>query len=372
MKINYFIAIGLVAIILLAGGAYYYFITKRDVVPITINEKTINEKIRELRRRGDFEKSIQLVERALLSASDKNEKLRFKLILASDYIRTQPKKGIDIFKSVVADTSYSAPYRAVAALLIADAYMNGSRSSSVALDMIFVGEPYESFLKKTSKGNPNIPLAIRKLYEYSTQFYSLPQAEYRIAEWYAKRALAGRLDPNVKFGKSESEYVASIKAHLSKGNAALVKLVAKHDSRKDENSQIGYAYWLKGMLLGNLAELTGNENYLPLAEEAFRRSMELLRNPSAGFNEQAQSLWAAFNYAAFLYRTYGNERADDIKALLAYLSDPRFDDFVFRRYLTRLANSTKEFDTYDRENVRALAKFSTDFQVLLEKLGWVL
>jgi len=360
MKNRYIIIIGLV-VILLASGAYYFY-TKKVV------GSAIRQAFEEAHRSGDVEKSVQLGQRALSYASDKNEEARLKLVLASDYLKVQPKKSIDLLKSIAADASYASRYRARAVSFLADVYMNGSRPPSVALDMIFVGEPYGSFLEKDSKGRPNIPLAVRRLYEYSTQFYSLPQAEYRIAEFYAKRVLAARLNPSVKLTKPESEYIANIKTHLAKGDAALSDFLTK----REEDSQIGYAYWLKGILLGNLAELTSDKTYLVQAEEAFQRSMELLRKPAASIHEQSQSVWAAFYYAAFLSRNYGNERANDIKNLLVYLSEPRFDDFPFRRYLARLAGSTKDFDTYDRKNVLALAKFSTEFQDLLKKLGWKL
>jgi hypothetical protein len=364
MKNRYVIIIGLV-VILLTSGAYYFY-TQRITGPVTY------ETVREVHHSGDFEKSVQLGERALLSARDKYEEGRLKLTLGADYIRTQPKHGIDLFKSMAADASFADRYRAKAISYIADAYMNGSRSPLVALDMIFVGEPYGSFLEKDSKGKPNIPLAVRRLYEYSTQFYSFPESEYRIAEWYAKMALAARINPSVRLTQPESEYIANIKTHLAKGDAALTDFIAEWEA----DSQIGYAYWLKGMLLGNLAELTNDKTYLVQAEEAFRRSMELLRKPAVSahghVHEQSQSVLAAFHFAVFLSRNYGNERANDIKDLLVYLSDPKFDNFPSRRYLARLAGSTEEFDTYDRENVLALAKFSSDFQALLKKLGWAL
>jgi hypothetical protein len=380
MKDRYVIIIGLV-VILLASGVYFFY-TKKVIGPASpqaleeahhshSGSSQALQALEEAHHSGDVEKSIQLAERALSSTAStdgKNKEAHLKLVLASDYLRVQPDRGIDLLKSVAADTSYGTRYRATAISYIADAYMNGSHSPSVALDMIFVGEPYGSFLEKDSKGKPNIPLAVRRLYEYSTQLYSFPQAEYRIAEWYAKLALAARLNPSVRLTQPESEYIANIKTHLAKGDAALADFIAE----REEDSQIGYAYWLKGMLLGNLAELTNDKTYLVQAEEAFRRSMELLRNPSSGIHEQSQSVWAAFHFAVFLSRNYGNERANDIKDLLVYLSDPKFDNFASRRYFARLAGSTEEFDTYDRENVLTLAKFSADFQALLKKLGWAL
>lgn len=359
MKTNYYlIVIGLV--ILLLGGGYYFY-TKIIAGPVSIKE------LDEAHHSGDFEKSIRLGERAILETRDKSEEGHRRLVLATDYIRVQPRKGIDIFKSIASDASYGAVTRAFAVEYIADTYMNGSRVPKVALDMIFVGEPYGSYLEKDVKGNPNIPLAVRRLYEYSAQFYSMPMVEYRIGEWYAKTALVARINPNVKLDQPESEYVVNVKKYLKMGDSALTDFIAS----KEEDSQIGYAYWLKGMLLGNLAELTKDRTtYLSQAEDAFRRSLDLLRKPLSGSHEQAQSLWATFHYVSFLQRNYGSERASDIKTILTYLSDPRFDDFVFRRYLTRLAGSTEEFDIYDRENVLALAKFDSNFSALLKKLGW--
>lgn len=359
---KYYIIIFIVGVLIVSAGLYYFYLYLPSRFTEAFESAVISLKA------GDSQGAIEKLNKALPLAQTKKEEATIKNYIASAYLTIDRARAVQMLKDVAADTSYPNLERAFAVQFIADAYMFGSRNVDFAKDNIFTGEPYSSFLPKnislSESSKVKVYEGIRSIYEYALTFYQLPVAEYRLAERELRTVVQTKIgNPNARLAKPESEYVASAKEYLKKGNAALTDYI----SGVGGDNQIGYAYWVRGAVLGYLAELEKDSTYLPEAEEAFKSSLIRLRN-SPSVSGQNLSLWASFYYAAFLEKHYKISRTDDIKKLLAYITEPKFKNLYFINYLGALGGLDRV--SYDRESTLDLARLDPDFKHWLKNLGW--
>ncbi|MDP3948793.1 MAG: hypothetical protein Q8Q17_02490 [bacterium] len=372
------IIVAIVAVIL--GGSVYYFYLQ----PVRFDFQKNLADAQNLHDQGKDREAVKMLEEKIIpNAADEKSEAIAKITLAASYFNIDFQKGISLFKEIAADESYPGFQRAFAVSYMANILMLGSRGPSLWADAIFSGEPYVSFPEIPVPGQQasqvfQVFVGGRRLYQYASSFYPLPANEYRIAEWYAKTALAAVINPKYKPARSVSEKIANAKTHLQNGDDAFVaNLGILNDTDK------GYAKWVKGETLALLAEVEKDQSYNQAAETAFKDSLDFLKSNAGSSSARSRNsllLWANFYYATFLERAYGDSRTSDIKALTANINETVSEQkngkfgsnpLGFIRYLTRVGGTDTDIaDTYERQSALALAKRDANFASVLKEFGW--
>lgn len=301
---------------------------------------------------------------------------------ADGLMKSDADAAFQLLREGIANESYPSLQRGLTAAYIADVFMTKtSRSPAFAKQYVFVGDPFASFLDNSIQDEDRrVADGVRRLYEYSLQFASLlPVSSFRLAEWYSMRALEGG-EAAARSGGAEEGAQATdeaaeanrIKAedHMAKAEEALARTAKT--ARVPE--QIGYAYWVKGVALGHLADMENSAELKTKAEGAFKQALEILRTSAVLPKEgEVQFLWARLEYATFLDKNFGDARKDDISGLLAdIMRSPNRPQLGFTRYLKYIGKTEITFFDMkrDRENITSLAKYNTDFAVMLKDLEW--
>lgn len=371
MTKNQYFIIALAVLIVILGGLVYYFYLK----PAKFDFRQAYIETQNLHYQGREQEAVKMLEdKVIPNAPDKRWEAIVKITLAASYFNIDFQKGISLFKEIAANESYPGFQRAYAVFYMANILILDDRGPNPLADAIFSGEPYASFLT-SSVPRPKasqIFVGGRRLYQYASSFYSLPASEYRIAEWYAKTALHAVNNPEYPPLRSVSSKIADAKIHLQKGDDAFIANLILNDTDK------GYAQWVKGETLAMLAEVEKDSSYNQAAETAFKESLNFLKTNTEPNTQYKNSLflWANFYYAVFLERAYGNSRANDIKTLTAsineLISKPKGEGgpLGFVRYLTRIGRTTTNIDFYERQSALLLAKRDAAFASLLKELGW--
>lgn len=317
--------------------------------------------VEKLHHQGEIGKSIPLLEKLIAEAPTKRDEAQLKLVLASDYSKINYRKGIALWKEVFEDGSYSSRQRGLALQYVADTYMLGSRSISVA-DAVFFGSPYSGFLDHT-KSSPILE-GIRVLYEQSFHLAgnipALPINHYRVAEWYVNEILN---NPDIYPDPAKSEFYQMAQDHYTIGNTTLEGfLIAQPDE-----SQVLYVKWLQAMILGHLAVFAQDIN---LRDEADVKFTQLFTDGAhIDSHTRRQNQWAHFYHALFLHQHYGKSRAADITKDLDYLLLPELSNTPFNEFLTKLSFSSNEYK-WLKKNTTALAEYHLAFTQFLKTLGW--
>lgn len=374
-KTNRFALPIFIALVLVASIVYYFFIH---------NPKTLRQEYLEIKdsyyESEDKEQSIKALEDLLSKASSKDDEVLIKSTLAFAYIRIgELKRGISLIKYVISDESLSAERRALAAQHMADIFMLGGRFLGNLSNEIFSGEPYASFKENTSNTrqwseNTKVLVGMRRIYEYASSISSLPVGEYRNAESYAKLFVNSQLDKAVVLSNKKEHYVVIAEEKIVSGDAAFERFAARRGSWTEQ----GYALWVKGVALDLLNELTGEAVYAVEAEDAFKNSLLLLEKTKDKNRSivRSQKIWAAFYYASFLERKYGDGRRDDILSLLAAVTNKEIggggDTPGLWKYLSRIGamSGPGGMQASDKRNAVILAKKNSDFRAFLQGLGW--
>jgi hypothetical protein len=285
---------------------------------------------------------------------------------ADGLMKSDPDAAFTLLREAIVKESSPSVQRGLTAAYIADVFTTKtSRSPVFAKRYIFVGGPFASFLDNAITDEDNrVADGIRRIYEYSLQFSPLlPVSSFRLAEWYGNRALEG--------GEMAEAHRMKAKDYTAKAEEALARI--GKTARVPE--QIAYAYWLKGVVLGQLIEAEGGGAELETrAEGAFKQAIQILTGSNVLPKEgEVQYLWARLNYATFLDKRFGDARKDDIGALLAdIMRSPSRPQLGFTRYLGYLGKTEAAFYDMkrDKENIASLAAYNADFAAMLKDLGW--
>ncbi|MDO8523018.1 MAG: hypothetical protein Q7S12_01885 [bacterium] len=394
MQKKYLYALIVIIVIAVAGLAVYFVLPNWVTTDEEYSTAALNA--RKLFDENNFDQTIAELERILPLAPTAEAESVAKITLAYAYRqKNNIAKSMQLFKEVVADDTYPPLYRARGASIMADIFMIGTRGPNDLADTIFSGEPYAFFLESAEGKSKATRLldAARKLYEYASSFYILPSSEYRVAEWYASRALISKLY-GAELAKPLEDYIKNAKLHLLRGDEALARAL----DVDGHPNKIGYSYGVRGTVFAVLHELEPMSGYAEKADKSFEDSLSFLEIPGPGgedaSNITGQRLWASFAYASFLYRLHDKSREEEIKSLTTFISDASFrsaDDksksrFGLIRYLIRLNAVKIASDVgdardgiagtypgrYDYENAKNLATLDPNFAGMLKDLGWEL
>ena len=292
-------------------------------------------------------------------------KKAFILFLESSVLLSvDPSTSYGILRTIAATATYASTTRALAVQTIADRYMFGSRSQELATRYIFVDQPYVSFFTEAIDPKTNrmtkMRQGIRNLYQYSLSFADLPVPNYRLAEHFLALVEDSRITK-----KDQLSLIAEGEKYYKAGTAALPRFEQWMLFYFPTN--IGYARWLEAKVAGQIALAQNNSAALMEAERKFKKTLELRENRLSALHRT----WAAYEYARFLERAYGQKRSEDIISLLdAVLQSPR----GVTPYLRVLATQTPTVDgsemSFDKKHVEVLATMNPKFAEYLRELGW--
>lgn len=129
------------------------------------------------------------------------------------------------------------------------------------------------------------------------------------------------------------------------------------------NSPIPYILMQKANVVGlmALAKLGDSKEAEQLYQAAFDSTTEF--NSAAGWDG-----FLRLDYATFLMRMYGSERAQDIRATLAPLSTNVYKQARIAIFLKNIR--TGLFDAEKTHHIAALVAMDADFKALLREYGW--
>ncbi len=356
----------LVVSILLLGAGFYFWQARAPKPPAYL--ENLNT-ARQLFKEGDTDQSLDYANKALLEAgSNKQAEAVTKLLIALIYLRKTDlagqTKAIQLMKEIAGNAAYPNFERALALQYIADTWVWQNRSQEF-VNVIFSDEPYASFLSKST-----VTSGIRKIYEYSISLYPLPVAEYSVAKWNSNVLWNAINAPKgtFKLALPEKNYIDAAEEHLKKGDDALPRFMSL---KKNNGAEVSRSYLLKGIALGQLAELEKKPEYNAMAEDAFKKSQDILNQSSNEHFSPIIRPWLNFYYAVFLERAYGKQRIADINNLLTYMiAKVSETNNIIAKFIARWDDSQQRLGTYEGQGASALAKINPAFKELLRSLGW--
>lgn len=351
------LAIALAAV--LGGALYWYWTSLRSQTETPSSQTVFSELVSgngafadatRLYNSGDYTGAAQKYQEALAAARNEAEagQIAYKMALTKeqqgDYVG-----AIQGMKDIAANSQFTPIVKAYAVQRIGIIYNTYGYGRPEIVAETFTGDPYQSF------STPNDPeLSYRKLFEYASSFYPLAIAESRIGDWYAN-ALVKEYDAG-KPPAALSEYIESIRSHVDKAEADIERV------RSDPNAagDIPPVFTRLGEIKGKLA-YTGNGT-LAEAESSFQTAMQL-----GALGKPGNDGYTRFQYASFLERYYGSERADDMRAILAPLSASEvYKGTAVMNFLASQRNT----QTWMHRSLVEMAKVDAEFKALLVRLGW--
>ena len=306
-----------------------------------------------LLKSGKYDEAASYFELALDKAEGYKEEGQLKHKLAiSQSLGSRPIEGITLLKEVIANENYTPMIRAYAVQQLG--HLLSAYNTSEIKDEVFKDEPYKNFLAEG-----DYPLALRRLYEYSSSFYPLGVPELRIARWYSTEVLklvqGGGSDEATKNNIERMKSI--IRQKLVNADKYLLEISTDEQAR----SYTAEVLYRKGAVLGELY-LAGDTSFGD-PEATFKKALEL------SAIRAGQESAAKLRYAVFLAEMYGEERVDDIKKLLS-------DFYVGTKYAStntvRSIKNEKDGTLGNRDDYLLLASMDAQFAQFLRTLGWVI
>lgn len=303
------------------------------------------------RQRGEYARALERYEQALAQVSTDEERAQIEYEIALVYNRMRSDaEAIRALKNLVANEKYPNILRAYAAQLMGQIFYN--KHEKRTFDLIFVGEPYSSFLVPG-----DAEASLNNLFEYASSFYPLMYAELRIANWYANQLLRIERGGGNRTELSVSQIKDLIRQKIANADRDIeqVKAVYPVDAR--------ISNWLqrKAVVLDKMMRL-GDSSFgdpEPLFKEALEKAMVW------GLYDQAA--YTIYHYAVYLARVHP-ERTSDVRSLLRQLYgvDSPYTGSIFFDFL----RNEKENISGARGDVVTLANLDPQFKELLVTLGW--
>ena len=306
-----------------------------------------------LLKSGKYDEAASYFKLALDKAEGYKEEGQLKHKLAiSKSLGSRPIEGIALLKEVIANENYTPMIRAYAVQQLA--HLLSAYNTSEIRDEVYKDEPYKSFLAEG-----DYPLALRRLYEYSSSFYPLGVPELRIARWYSTEVL--KLVQGGGSDEATKNNIEGMKSIIRQKLANADKYLLEISTDEQARSYTAEVLYRKGAVLGELY-LAGDTSFGD-PEATFKKALEL------SAIRAGQESAAKLRYAVFLAEMYGEERVDDIKKLLS-------DFYVGTKYAStntvRSIKNEKDGTLGNRDDYLLLASMDAQFAQFLRTLGWVI
>lgn len=332
-------------VIVLGLGVYLVVTSSNKPAPSPAADTTTSEEYsrnfeqaEKLLNSGNVEQAKVLYLESLKSATTPVEVSQAQYKISLTETQTDPKSAISRLKQIIADENNTDLDRAYAAQRLGLLYYRNS--DPALIPVIFSGEPYAAFYT-----NNDLPLALRRLFEFSSSFYPVALSELRAAIWYAQEIT---LD-----AQKAEEYLPIIESKLK--NADLDIERTRYISGPD--SLVTEALSLKARVYAALHRAGYEYDYETAMQEAMTYA---LASGVKGADGQARY---AYVINLFLYE---EDREVDILNLLQPMID-NIDEYpTFKRMFERERNNVLN----QKKDLVALGNALPQFKNLLLSLNW--
>lgn len=349
--------------ILVLVGGYWYIMRSGDEQE---RDRELLESFRNtyrtaesLRREGKIEEAHQAYLEALEKAPARYEELDTKLGMASNlFMRNQGDdriRAVEIHKEIITDESLPTISRSLAVVSLINLHI-GTHDDEFAREVIFIDEPFESFLEEG-----DISLAVRRLSEMADKLYPLSMSHFLIGAWYAEQLRRDDLSE-----VQRTQYFSQLKEWTEKGESYLPEsLIIGYG-----NHVIGYIYMLQAIDRWHIARFS-DEDY-SFTEDAFKRSLQALALEK-NVDTFGVELYVRFYYAILLTEAYGEERPNDIATILEPVINPPPEfqtyPFLFNEFLEGQQYKREDDPLEFKDEIIRLQEVSPEFRSFLEERG---
>ena len=312
-------------LLLTGGGIYWYRVgQKREGGELRERIQLTQEK----RRAGNLDESIAELERELKEAPTKDLEARIRNHLAFDLRERNEgddrRRAVMLFKENVDDPLVPTNWKAHS--LNAALNMIGGQDLEFAREVLFSKEAFGSFLE-----NGSIGLAFRRGYEKSFEYYPTAMAAFLAGYWYVDQ-----LRNPATSSHDKEIFLAELKRWVQLGEG----LLTAAEKGGYEKTAISSIYKYAAYDYRTIAFISRAARDREKAEEYFRRSREILDSEDTVYTFVA-SHTNGFDFAAFLWEAYGQNRIAEISSLLTFPEPrPEYRDYPIMFY-EFLASETK-------------------------------
>ncbi|MBI5470081.1 hypothetical protein HY968_02040 [Candidatus Kaiserbacteria bacterium] len=345
---------GILVMVLLGFGAWYWYV-QNNAVPAThadFYKKLSVQNIsfadaEKLSGQLRFAEALPLYQTALQSATNDDERLQIKLLIARATVQTGAyMQAVLLLKEIVAtrDNPRASRGRAAAVEEIADLYQQGNPDLNRE---IFNDEPFKS-LQVANQGG----VTLRRLHEYAASIYPLAISELRIAQWYALQ-----LPQEGKKSKLSAETIQEYRTKIGQLVSAADRDVSYLRQNSAMIADLRYALLVRAIVVGVLNRK--GDTSLGDANEQFVSAIDAYATAGPG-----QDGIARYYYALFIAQTYGASKKEDIRAVLAPLSSEEYANAPVKKFLMNAR--TPFYGVFPT----LLAGIDPDFKKFLMTLGW--
>ena len=297
---------------------------------------------------GNYQAAEDAYNEALKTSEDNIQKAQIQYNIAAQKDHQLDYVGaVTLFKQIADDTNNVPIMRANAVKAIAD--INNNADPSVA-KVIFNSEPYTSMVVAGDAGLTN-----RHLAEYASSIYPLGLTEMYIAYWYAEHITASSTDP------MNTSYVGIIQKKIKSAEADIERTKNDSGAMGGIPDIIQYEARVKGDLAIAGAGSASD------AEDTFQRAFTAMTTYGMApwYDE-----YTRMNYAIFLMRMFGKNRASDIHSTLS----PIYTNPVYKNapIVTTLKNIAAggPVDPNKKKYIGKLANYDSGWKTYLLSLGW--
>ncbi|MBI4094118.1 hypothetical protein HY417_04090 [Candidatus Kaiserbacteria bacterium] len=348
-------AAAIVAIVALGLGAWYWY-AQNNAVPAThadFYEKLSAQnasfaEAEKLSTQLRFAEALPLYQAALQSATNDDQRLQIKLLIARMMVQTGAyAEAVPLLKEIIAvnDNLRILRTRAVAVEEISSIYARGILEVN---SEIFKDEPFKSLLVAN-----RVDMTLRQLHEYAASISPLAIAELWIAQWYAYQ-----LPERNEKSKLSLDTIQDYKAKIVQLFSAADADIAYMQSDGAMGADLRYALVMRAIVTGMLTRKGDTSSGDPHA--LFVSAIDTYAQTGPGLD-----CIPRYQYALFMAQTYGPTKKSDIQAVLRPLSEEAYAGSGSCMFLKEARVSA-----YYRQFPKLLASIDSDFKKFLMTLGW--
>ena len=351
----------LIAILLVVGGVYFYYRKTSEQT-----REVLREEGQHFQNEGEWIRAEQKFREALALTSDPSQKAILKGVIAFNLYRNDPlgtpgREAVLLLKETISDPAVSAGIRARSINDLAFLH-DMSASDNFLRNVVFSGEPYESYLKDAGG---NILGAVRRLYEEADKLRPTAFSKIEIAFKYSLMLAMG-VEEN---GLGSEEIAHRIQRYIKEAEPLM-------NPQQQPQNVFAYMHLMRATSLSISDMVLHNIEYSKIEseyQEALTLSQEvftLSRKEPDNYDARQIFIKASLGFALSLASRFGEKRAGEETALVKQIFS--LDPVPF--YLTTLEKIVQRLpdNTYMKSAFLGLARVSPEFHTFLTKHGWKL
>lgn len=357
---------------------FFYFLPTHSQAQLQQQKQAVDISLSDAKKMimiGQSSEAIPLLEKNVTSATDAGQEAVAKINLGIAYVGAgMPDKGIALMKEVSTDITYPLGYRSTAAQQVLEYYISG-KDSAFALNNIFTGVIWGSFIKEKNPDAKALELGVINAFEWVTTLAPSFPAEYTLASKYA--VLAGETTGSTT---ARAQYQNLALQHVKKGDAAYQDALAlnQRSLQKDPtivppfvDYRLGVGLEHKGITLAALYEQKVSGVTLSDVESAFADCLALLEKDPTLKGSLVSGIYARYHLAAFYAHINSKQYASKIVATLAPMYNTSLQSSNFyQSFLKIYGTDGIYYKTQDWNDLVLLSTIDPKFKSLLLSLGW--